>query len=203
MTVKTPIQIPSPPVESIVVVSPSPTIIPTMNPSPKALSLDAKHCQFNKQELTNLMKKYDYTDDDIDAFFVMNPDSCFNLKSDQLEVDESDVNSEIITRIPVASQEPVIDVYGGSSSYTKVGSTLYGNDGDTFTKIGNTTFGSDGSTYTQVGSTIFGNDGSTYTNIGNTTFANDGTIYTHIGNTTFGSDGSSASNIGNSMYIYP
>ncbi len=100
-------------------------------------------------------------------------------------------------------EQEQINVYGGASSYTKIGNTMYGSDGSSYTQIGNTTYGSDGSSYTQIGNTVYGSDGSDYTQIGNTTYGSDGTSYTQIGNTTYGSDGSSATQIGNTTYTQP
>lgn len=46
--------------------------VPSPNPSPA--------CQFNKAQMTELMKQYGYPDEDIEIFFKMKPGDCFNYK---------------------------------------------------------------------------------------------------------------------------
>lgn len=96
--------------------------------------------------------------------------------------------------------EPEINVYSGSSTCRKIGSTTYCDD-ESFRQIGNTVYGSEGDTYRRIGDTVYGSDNTTYRKIGNTTYSSDGTSYREIGNTTYGSDGSSFREIGNTTYI--
>lgn len=98
-----------------------------------------------------------------------------------------------------SKEDPQINVYGGASSYTQIGNTVWGSDGSSYTKIGNTVWGAEGA-YTKIGNTTWGPNGSNSTQIGNTLWGSDGTNYTQIGNTTWGSDGSSYTRIGNTLW---
>lgn len=126
-----------------------------------------------------------------------------NYQKSQVVGDSSAQSNPQPNNVPVGSDNSEINVYGGASSYTRIGNTAFGSDGSTYTQVGNSVFGSDGSTYQKVGNTVFGNDGSTYQKIGNTTFGSDGSTYQQIGNTTFGSDGSTSTRIGNTTFLNP
>lgn len=104
---------------------------------------------------------------------------------------------------PSPSEQPKINVYGGSEMYTQIGDTTFGSKGDYQTRIGDTTFRSDGSYYTQIGDTVFDSDGSYHQRLGDTVFSNDGNYSTRIGDTTFGSDGSYSTQIGDTTFINP
>lgn len=117
-------------------------------------------------------------------------------------------NSKISSDIGISSfvsdgtsKQQQIDTIGGRTSYTKLGDTWFGSDGDTYTRLGNNVFGSNGVTYTQLGDTVFGSDASNYQRLGDTVFSNDGTTYTNLGGTTFGSDGSTATRIGDTLFV--
>jgi len=97
-----------------------------------------------------------------------------------------------------SEEDSRINIYGGASSYTQIGNTVWGSDGSSYTKIGNTVWGTEG-TYTKIGNTTWGPNGNS-TQIGNTLWGSDGTNYTKIGNTTWGSDGSSYTRIGNTTW---
>lgn len=92
------------------------------------------------------------------------------------------------------------DLVLADNSYTQYGNSIYGSDGYSATRIGNTVYDNQGNTYSRYGNTTYGSDGSSYTRYGNTTYDNSGGSVTTYGNTSYGSDGSSCTRYGNTMY---
>ncbi|MEI7653521.1 MAG: hypothetical protein WCJ70_04605 [bacterium] len=52
-------------------IAPTTTLVPTVVP---------ETCRYNKEQMLALMKKFNYSDSDIDKYFTLRPGNCFNPK---------------------------------------------------------------------------------------------------------------------------
>lgn len=172
----------TPPPETIVSISPTPSPdIVSLPTSTTPVGPQTKDCQFNRQQMIDLMKQYSYAEEDINKFLALHPDNCFNLNpSMDRRVKTVNKNSGYV---PQPSPTPI--EFGKAPSYQHVGDITYGSDGSSYTDLGGTTMGSNGTNYNTVGSYTYGSDGTSYIKSGDWTFGNNGTsCYSSSGITT-------------------
>lgn len=67
---------------------PTPVIIVTQPPQ-------AQKCQFNKEQMTALMRQYGYSEEDIKTFFIMRPGDCFNIKPQTTDEKLNDIQRKL------------------------------------------------------------------------------------------------------------
>ncbi len=84
---------PTPPLKISISITPKATSTVILTPTTIVQS-QVKQCQFNKEQMTALMKQYAYSDEDIRTFFEMRPGDCFNIKPNQSSVSQQTQNLE-------------------------------------------------------------------------------------------------------------
>jgi hypothetical protein len=86
----------TPTITIVVIADPTPTTIPSISPIPTAgVQPQVKQCQFNKEQMTTLMKQYGYSDADINTFFTMKPDDCYNINPRANNYQQPDIESSL------------------------------------------------------------------------------------------------------------